>query len=366
MRNPSVEMPSDQETIYRAVAALWGSSQKGEKANNFRGLLLRNTSQEISNWVLDQTSAELFDTLSLEFKRHTDAGIQVIPIGSSPYPQLLQHQPDAPLLLFAKADRPQIMDRPMIAIVGARKATQSAENAAFDLARYLALRGAVIVSGLAYGIDAAAHRGALASNREGATLAVVAHGLDRLYPASHRDLAELIIKRGGAIISQFPCGVRALPHHFLIRNQVIAAMSFGTIVIQAAERSGSLATARAALDAGREVLTLPGDFGDERFRGSNRLLRDGAHLISELRDLEVVFPWLEPIENKPEIIQSPIDSDQEVIVEYLKKNGATEIELFPPELGGVGVVSAKLVELELNGVVYREAANTYALKQRFE
>ena len=303
----------------------------------------------------DLTRCELRAVLS----EYGKAGIQTAVLGGTTYPPLLVHAADAPLLLFARGNAAVLGRETMIAVVGARKSTRSAELAAFELAQYLAHCGATIVSGLAYGIDAAAHRGAIASGREGSTIAVVAHGLDRVYPAAHRELAHQIVESGGAIVSQFKLGINALPHHFLIRNQVIAGISVGTFVIQAAERSGSLATARAALEAGREVLTLPGDYNDQRFRGSNRLLRDGAHLITELEDLHSIFPWLQskPHTEKDGASQKTLELDP--LLEFLRHNGETALCDIPPKFGDLAQLSARLVELELDGLVLRQAANCF-------
>ena len=361
MQTNQAEMPCVQRFEIETLAALYGTTQKREKSNQIGKLLLSNDLVQLERWALSELTAVLRSDLEATLRAHSGAGIQTVVLGKPGYPALLQHFDCAPLILFVRGSVDSLKAERMIALVGARKSTVGAESAASELAHYLALRGATIVSGLAYGIDAAAHRGAIASGRVGATIAVVAHGLDRVYPSAHRELAHQIVESGGAIISQFQLGVTALPHHFLIRNQVIAGISAGTFVIQAAERSGSLATARAALDAGREVLTLPGDFADQRFRGSNRLLRDGAHLISELQDLHAIFPWLENAADSG--VQ--VDLELDPLVEYLKQQGETAIADIPATFGSFSQLSARLVELELDGQVQRRGANTYSAATRF-
>ena len=350
-------MPPDQLVDVAYLAALSAPAYKGEKANQIRALIKSGDRVELTKWVLGELSESRCDQLRAILADYKALGIQTVVLGSGDYPPLLGQIVEAPLLLYARGDGAILGRETMIAVVGARNSSPSTDAAAFEMAKSLASRGATIVSGLAYGIDAAAHRGAMASGMAGSTIAVVAHGLDRVYPAAHRGLAHQIIESGGAIISQFQLGVNALPHHFLIRNHVIAAMSVGTFVIQAAERSGSLATARAALDAGREVLTLPGDYADQRFRGSNRLLRDGAHLIAEPQDLDAIFPWLRP--RKAEMLEQVSEHQDDQLLQFLRCNGETALSEIPEKFGDLSQLSARLVELELDGLVLRQAANTY-------
>lgn len=203
------------------------------------------------------------------------------------YPPLLREIYAPPLVLFVRGKLPN-EEQPMLGVVGARKA--SLRTAAFieRLSKGAAERGVVIVSGLAYGIDAAVHKGALAA-RDGVTIAVLGTPLDRIYPSAHRWMAEEIVARGGALISTYPQGTPVFPSNFLERNRIIAGMSRAVFVGQAGARSGSLATARFALEENREVLALPGDVLDEGFAGSNRLLREGATVVTNLE--EVLAPY---------------------------------------------------------------------------
>jgi DNA processing protein len=191
------------------------------------------------------------------------------------YPQLLKEIPDPPPLLFVHGD-PDYLRQPQLAIVGSRNPTPSGIALAREFAAYLAEFGLTISSGLATGIDAAAHEGAL--DGQGATLAVMGTGLDRVYPACHRDLAHRIAGNG-ALVSEFPPGTRLQPSNFPRRNRIISGLSVGTLVVEAALRSGSLITARLARDQGREVFAIPGSIHNPLARGCHALIREGAKLV---------------------------------------------------------------------------------------
>lgn len=208
------------------------------------------------------------------------------------YPETLRAIASAPPVLFCQGDA-DLLAMPQIAIVGSRTATpQGLENAqAFALE--LARRGFVITSGLALGIDGAAHRGAL--NADGYTIAVCATGLDRVYPARHKALAHEIYARG-LLISEFPTGVQALADNFPRRNRIISGLSLGTLVVEAAHKSGSLITARYALEQSREVFAIPGSIHNPQARGCHALIRQGAKLVETVDDIfEELGPLLGPL-----------------------------------------------------------------------
>ena len=190
----------------------------------------------------------------------------------------------------ATAEGPYI--RPLtVAIVGTRKPTPYGRETTFKLAYDLAKKGVVIVSGLALGVDAAAHKGALEAG--GITVAVLANGLDTVYPASHRQLAENIVAHGGALVSEYPSGTPAYPSQFLARNRIVSGLADAVIVTEAAARSGTLATVMHALEQGREVFAVPGNITSPMSVGPNRLLKQGAHPALSADDiLEVIAPEL--------------------------------------------------------------------------
>lgn len=202
------------------------------------------------------------------------------------YPALLRQIHDPPPRLFIRG---QLPDSPSIAIVGSRRATPYGCRAAHRLARDLSDAGVVVVSGLARGIDAAAHRGALEGPTP--TVAVMATGLDRIYPPEHSDLAQTIAKTG-ALITEAAEGTLPLPGYFPVRNRIISGLSLGVVVVEAAERSGALITARMALEQGREVFCVPGSIENPLAVGGHRLIKDGAKLVQTVEDVLDEFPAL--------------------------------------------------------------------------
>lgn len=197
----------------------------------------------------------------------------------------------APTALFVRGER-AALERLSVGIVGTRRASPQGKKNAFRFARALAVRGIAVVSGLARGVDAMAHWGCLKGKSP--TVAVLAHGLDRIYPAEHRGLAAAIVEAGGCLVSEFPPSVPPLKHHFPLRNRLIAGLSRGTVVIEAQIKSGALITANYAADYGREVFVLPGDAEDVAYSGNHKLIQEGAHLVTSPREiLKELFPELE-------------------------------------------------------------------------
>lgn len=211
-------------------------------------------------------------------------GLTAIPCTSPRYPRLVLELSDAPPVLWSSGVA-EVLAQPAIAIVGARECSVSATRLATELARELAAAGLVVISGLARGVDAAAHRGALQAGR---TVAVLGSGADIVYPAEHRGLASEVRERG-ALVSEFPPGTRPKAWHFPRRNRIIAGLAAGVIVVEAGQTSGALITTREALDQGKEVMVVPGSVAAGRNRGGHALLKDGATLVEDASDvLEVL------------------------------------------------------------------------------
>jgi DNA processing protein len=202
-------------------------------------------------------------------------GNHVVRFQDAAYPSLLKQIADPPVLLFVRGDR-DYLAQPQLAIVGSRNPTHTGRALAREFAAHLASFGLTITSGLASGIDGAAHRGAIEAG--GATLAVSGTGLDRVYPARHRDLAHQVAENG-ALVTEFPPGTAPLAANFPRRNRIISGLSLGTLVVEAALRSGSLITARSALEQGREVFAIPGSIHNPLARGCHALIREGAKLV---------------------------------------------------------------------------------------
>lgn len=217
-----------------------------------------------------------------------EPGNHILTLGDAAYPRGLLEIPDPPVLLYVKGD-PALLSSNALAVVGARSATPGGVANAQAFAEHLAGAGLTIVSGLALGIDAAAHRGAL-DQAEGKTVAVIGTGADRVYPARHQALAREIAQRG-AIVSELPLGTPALPHNFPRRNRLIAGLARGVLVVEAAVGSGSLITARLASECGREVFAIPGSIHSPLARGCHRLIRDGAKLVETAADVLDELAW---------------------------------------------------------------------------
>jgi DNA processing protein len=210
-------------------------------------------------------------------------GVVLVGWDDAAYPSLLRAAYDPPPVLYVRGSWPPGDDPGAVAIVGSRGASREGRSLARGMARDLAAGGLVVVSGLARGIDTAAHEGALDA-RDGRTVAVLGSALDRIYPPENAGLADRIAARG-ALVSEFAFGTGPLPGHFPRRNRVIAALCRGTVVVEAAARSGALITARYALEEGREVMAVPGHPNDRGAEGTNALLRDGAALVRGAPDV---------------------------------------------------------------------------------
>lgn len=231
------------------------------------------------------------------WQRVREQGDGIIHWGQPDYPALLREIHGAPPVLYLRGQR-AVLSRPQLAIVGSRNATRAGLDHARQFARALAERGFVITSGLALGVDGAAHRGAL--DAAGATLAVLGTGVDMPYPAAHRELAQAIPAQG-ALLSEFPPGTPPRAGHFPRRNRIISGMSQGTLVVEASLRSGSLITARLALEQGREVFAIPGSIHNPLARGCHRLIRQGASLVESVEDIESeLTAWWQPAQRPAE------------------------------------------------------------------
>ncbi len=225
----------------------------------------------------------------------SEPGNHLLTLADPAYPQSLLSSDDPPVLLYAKG-RIEILQRPMLAVVGSRNATAQGERDAEAFSQALGKAGLTVVSGLALGIDAAAHRGALAGSA--GTVAIIGTGADRLYPARNEALAREIVA-DGVILSEFPLGTPALAANFPRRNRIIAGLGLGCLVVEAAPRSGSLITARLAAEAGREVFAIPGSIHSPLSRGCHQLIRQGAKLVESAQDILEELRWTPPKASAP-------------------------------------------------------------------
>ncbi len=229
---------------------------------------------EIAKGITDDALAPTQDWLQ-------DSNNHIVTLADSDYPQVLLNIPDPPLLLYVKG-RLDLLNRSALAVVGSRNATPQGIHNAEAFARSLSDGGLCIVSGMAHGIDAAAHRGALQG--QGSSIAIVGTGLDKVYPAANRDLAHALAAQG-ALISEFPLGTPPLAANFPRRNRLISGMSIGCLVVEASLQSGSLITARLASEQGRDVFAIPGSIHAPQSKGCHALIKQGAKLVETAQDI---------------------------------------------------------------------------------
>jgi len=289
------------------------------------------------------------------------------------YPQRLKEIPASPPLLYVHGNA-DLLNDPQLAIVGSRNPTQGGQNTSYEFSKHLAATGICITSGLALGVDGLAHKGALDAG--GITIAVIATGIDRVYPARHRALAHRIVANG-AIVSELPIGVSPLPKNFPRRNRIISGMSLGTLVVEAALRSGSLISARYASEQGREVFAIPGSIHNPLARGCHQLIRQGAKLIETAEHiLEELAPQLEQtllkgtdsINNDTieknnidddKVPSAPLDADQRLILETMGYDPISIDQLVIQTGLTTEVLSSILLLLELNGFIAASGRGSY-------
>lgn len=331
--------------------------------------------------------------------------IGVVPFEHPAYPlALLDNVAGPPPVLFVKGSLPPALNTPAgelrsCAIVGTRRASRYSLDLATAVGRELARHGVLVVSGLAVGVDAAAHQGALVGTGTGtashggpapapATVAVLGGGHAHLHPAAHSSLAGRIVAQGGAVISEWPPDTPPARHHFLRRNRIISALSRCVVVVEAAHRSGALNTASHAIEQGRHLLVVPGRPDDPRYLGNLRLVRDGADVFIEISDALLAFgivddrpadrvvrsgarvaiPWSSPL---PSIELGPLatsvrrqlNSDSEVSLERLLISLANGDEHVPPLTGTVAELTSLLTAMELTGEVERTSSGRYRLRR---
>jgi DNA processing protein len=260
----------------------------GSPANVFAASHDHLVAEGLKPDTIDQLhDTEILDKAQAEIERLETLGAQVITLADEVYPSLLREIYDPPIALYVKGNLGAALSQPAIAVVGSRRCSTYGMNAANFLARELAAQGITIISGLARGIDGAAHRGALEARSK--TVGVIGTGMDVNYPKEHKKLAEEIVENG-AVVSEFPLGTPPLAQNFPYRNRVISGLCLGVLIVEAAEHSGSLITARLAYEQGREVFAVPGNITSQTSFGPNYLIKDGAKLVQHWRDIVEEFP----------------------------------------------------------------------------
>ena len=317
--------------------------------------LMRAVPEPLARLLAQPPSAEAQSSIdATEHWLATASDHALITLADAAYPQALLTTADPPPVLFA-VGRAELLNRPSIAIVGSRNATRQGSENAHAFARALAQSGVTVVSGLALGIDAAAHRGALADNADASTIAIVGTGVDVIYPASNRTLTMDVRKRG-VVISEYALRTPAIAHNFPRRNRVIAGITRGTLVVEAALRSGSLITARLAAEAGRDVFAIPGSIHSPLSKGCHRLIRDGAKLVESAQDVLEEFGILRRAAAESAPSEPAAHSD---VLELLGHDPVDLERLVERSGRQPGELVGALLELELAQHVERLPGNRY-------
>ncbi len=324
-----------------------------------------------------------FDALERELCELPRIGARLLRWSDADYPPNLRHIADPPPYLFVRGEAP-LSEHKCVAVVGARAASDAGRAMARRLGFELAARGFIVASGLARGIDGEAHQGALEAG--GHTVAVMGCGIDVIYPAEHRELAERIIADGGALLSELPVGTQPLAANFPTRNRILSGLCLGVVIVEAAEKSGSLITARMALEQDRQVFAVPGSPLSGKTRGSNRLLREGAVLVECVEDvIEDLAPQLAgagelasaaapDASGKPlspprrQSVESLLESGDKIISEakqvllQLKDDQRLHVDAIIEASGlDAQTVLRLLLELELRGIVTQHPGKLFCL-----
>ena len=288
------------------------------------------------------------DWLKRETALAASSQVSILALGEEQYPKALLTIADPPLVLYIKG-KPDF-ENPAIAVVGSRQASlyglQCAERLSFQLAE----KGLTVISGLALGIDAAAHRGAVKARA--ATLAVLGSGLAEIYPEKNVKLAQQIIETGGALISEYPLQTLPLPYHFPRRNRIISGLSLGVVVVEARQRSGALITADCALEQGREVFAVPGPIESVTSQGTHGLLKQGARLVAHVDDIleELGLKPEEPSEATGSTKSGVTDSEHQVLLSVTKEPSSIDA-IAAKSAFSAAAVCASLLQLELKGCI---------------
>lgn len=332
-------------------AGVWHSSEIGLARLPF-------LTRQMLKILLD---AEYRKEATAHLKSLTSSGIDIVTLNDERYPEYLKNIPDPPVVIYVCGTL--VKDEPFIAIVGSRKASpyglSMAEKLAFELSR----AGLCVISGMARGIDSKAHCGALSAG--GRTVAVLGCGPDQVYPDENRELAKRI-RTKGAIISEFVPGTPPLPVNFPFRNRIISGISQGVLVVEANERSGSLITAYYALEQGREVFAMPGNINSNTSRGTNRLIREGAKIVTDVGDvldeLKITHgPGNTILNAKRQLPAENFTPDEKTIARKLE-DGPAHIDAIALECGlSVQTAGSILVMLELSGFVEQLPGKYYRL-----
>jgi DNA processing protein len=299
-----------------------------------------------------------------ELERVKTMGGDILILDDGSYPQMLREIADPPITLYVRGDWQACIEQPCVGVIGSRQCSTYGENASEMLSRDLASRGITVVSGLARGIDSAAHRGAIAG--KGRTIAVMGTGIDGVYPKENTRLVREILDNGGCLVSQFPLGTPPIAEHFPFRNRIISGLSLGVLIVEASERSGSLITARLAMEQNREVMAVPGNITSSNSFGTNYLIKAGAKLVQQWQDVvaelpseiaaRILPPKIEEKKNghskQQELIPADLNDNERKIWSLLTADEAAHIDVLLESSGlSFGELNSVLVSLDIKDLI---------------
>jgi len=316
-------------------------------------------------------SRELEARAAVELERVKKIGGDVLILDDGSYPSMLREISDPPITLYVRGDWQACLTIPCVAIIGSRTCSTYGTNATEMLARDLASRGICVISGLARGIDTTAHRGAMRAG--GKTVAVLGTGIDGAYPKENTRLIAEILDSGGAVVSQFPLGTPPLKDNFPYRNRIISGLSLGVLIVEASERSGSLITARLAMEQNREVMAVPGNITSANSYGTNYLIKSGAKLVQQWQDVvaelpseiaaDILPPRIDDEGEKSRIEESPPDlnTNELKVWKLLSLDGPLHIDVLLDSSGmSFGDLNSALVTLDIRDLIRVLPGKNYA------
>ena len=330
---------------FGSLEKAWNATDSQLRDIGFDARAIQSLNETRQNFDLDQYA-----------RRVESSGVSVVTWGSPEYPELLREIPAAPPLVFLRGQLEPI-DRWAVAVVGTRRLTAYGRQVTHDLVAGLVSNGITIISGLARGIDAVAHRTAIEGG--GRTIAVMASGIDKIYPPEHRDLAREIVAGHGALVTDYPFGAEPESNHFPARNRLISGLSLGVIVIEAGERSGALITARFALEQNREVFAVPGNIHSPVSVGTNRLIQQGGKLVMRVEDVLEELNLKMVAEQAVAQIMLPETAEEAALIAQLSSQPVHVDELGRLTSMPMSLISSTLTMMELKGMVQQVGGMNY-------
>lgn len=342
--------PTAPAEFYRRLRHHGSALQMLSYEQHYRDLFSAAEGQLLCDFSQRGCDSELGQRVAAIQQDLQNQSVHILSLGADNYPQLLASAPDAPVVLYVKGNM-DALHLPTLGIVGARHCSAQGGENADRFAQSLAQGGFCVVSGLAAGIDARAHSGALAAS--GSTVAVMATGIDRIYPKRHHALAERILANNGALVTEFPLGTAPLRRHFPQRNRIISGLSLGVLVVEAKLKSGSLITARTAITQDREVFAIPGSIHNPMVKGCHQLIKNGAKLVESIEDIMEELPGLLALKQE-ELKLAPARGDkpaQNPLLAALAFEAKTLDQLANETSLPIETLMVELVSLEMEGKI---------------